>query len=381
MTISFKNEANPTQYQMKIAVILGTRPEIIKMSPVIRSLLDKKEDFFILHTGQHYSYDMDRSFFDVLSLPNPAYNLDVGSGTHAGQTGKIMAGIETVLLKEQPDAVLVQGDTNTVLAGALAAVKLHIPVGHVEAGLRSFDRRMPEEINRIVADHVSDFLFAPTETAKNNLLHEGIPENNIFITGNTIVDAVSQNLGIAGEKTDSLRGLGIARGCYFLATAHRAENVDGQERLEKIVRCLSELHDRYNVPVIFPIHPRTEARLREYGTTTNGILVCPPRNFLEFLQLEANARLILTDSGGVQEEACILGVPCITLRDSTERPETVMVGANRLAGVEPEAVLMAADKMLTAPGSWKNPFGDGTAADRIVGILQNFFNTPHCFPS
>jgi len=366
---------------MKIAVILGTRPEIIKMSPVIRSLLEKKEDFFILHTGQHYSYDMDRSFFDVLSLPDPVYNLDVGSGTHAEQTGKIMAGIENVLLEEQPDAVLVQGDTNTVLAGSLAAAKLHTPVGHVEAGLRSFDRRMPEEINRIVADHVSDFLFAPTETAKNNLLHEGIPENKIFTTGNTIVDAVSQNLGIAEKKTDALRDLGITRGCYFLATAHRAENVDGQEKFEKIVNSLAALHDHYHLPVIFPIHPRTEARLRVFGTATDGILVSPPKNFLEFLQLEANARLILTDSGGVQEEACILGVPCITLRDSTERPETVMVGANRLAGVEPNAVLMAAGEMLKGPGLWKNPFGDGTAADRIVGILQKFFNTPECFPS
>jgi UDP-N-acetylglucosamine 2-epimerase (non-hydrolysing) len=355
---------------MKTAIILGTRPEIVKMSPIIRTLLNRREHFFVLHTGQHYSYEMDKSFFEILELPDPQYNLDAGSGSHAEQTGKIMLGVEEILKKETPDVVLVQGDTNTVLSGALAAAKLHIRIGHVEAGLRSFDRSMPEEINRVVADHLSDYLFAPTETARTNLLREGIHRDKISITGNTIVDAVFQNLMIAQKQGDTLRELGIEEKNYFLVTAHRAENVDERSRLKKIILGLAAIGKQYSHPVIFPVHPRTNKKIREFGIDTTGITLIPPKNFLEFLQLEAHAKLVLTDSGGVQEEACILGVPCVTLRDNTERPETIEVGANQLAGIEPETVRRAVKKMLGVSRKWKNPFGDGTTSEKILGILK-----------
>ena len=304
-----------------ISIILGTRPEIIKMSPVIRECEEKGLDYFILHTGQHYSYEMDRVFFDELELPQPKYNLDVGSGTHAEQTGRIMIGVEKVLMKERPDIVLVQGDTNTTLSGALAAAKLQIKVGHVEAGLRSFDRRMPEEINRVLTDHISDYLFAPTEKARQNLLREGLDGSRIYVTGNTIVDAVYQNLEIAKKKVNVLKDLGLKSEGYFLVTAHRQENVDVKERLKGILKGLELIHQEFSMPVVFPIHPRTRRRIEEFGLSLDGIEVINPLGFLEFLQLEANARLVLTDSGGVQEETCILKVPCVTLRDNTERPE------------------------------------------------------------
>jgi len=352
-----------------IAIVLGTRPEIIKMSPVIRECEKKGLDYFILHTGQHYSYEMDRIFFEELELPQPKYNLDVGSGTHAEQTGRIMIGVEKVLIKEKPDVVLVQGDTNTVLAGALAATKLHIKVGHVEAGLRSHDRRMPEEINRVLTDHISDYLFAPTEKAKQNLLREGIDENKIFVTGNTIVDAVYQNLEIAKRKVNVLEDLGLKPKEYFLVTAHRQENVDVKERLKGILKGLKLIYEEFSMPVVFPIHPRTQKRIKEFGLSLDGIKVINPLGFLEFLQLEANAKLVLTDSGGVQEETCILGVPCVTLRDNTERPETLEVGSNILAGTKPEKILESVKTMFSRENSWKNPFGDGKAGERIIKTL------------
>ncbi len=354
-----------------IAIVLGTRPEIIKMSPVIRECERRGLDYFILHTGQHYSYEMDRVFFEELELPQPKYNLDVGSGTHAEQTGKIMIGVEKILMKEKPDVVLVQGDTNTVLAGALAAAKLHIKVGHVEAGLRSYDRRMPEEINRVLTDHISDYLFVPTEKAKQNLLREGIDENKIFVTGNTIVDAVYQNLEIAKRKVNVLKDLGLKPKEYFLMTAHRQENVDVKERLEGILKGLELIYNEFDMPVVFPMHPRTRRRIKEFRLSLDGVKVINPLGFLEFLQLEANAKLVLTDSGGVQEEACILGVPCVTLRDNTERPETLEVGSNILAGTKPEKILEGVRIMLNRENSWKNPFGDGKAGKRIINVIMS----------
>ena len=354
-----------------IAIVLGTRPEIIKMSPVIRECERRGIDYFILHTGQHYSYEMDRVFFEELELPQPEYNLDAGSGTHAEQTGKIMFGVERVLKNVEPDTILVEGDTNTVMAGALAATKLHIKVGHVEAGLRSYDRRMPEEINRIVADHVSDYLFAPTEKAKQNLLREGVEEDKIFVTGNTIVDAVYQNLEIAKRKVNVLKYLGLKPKEYFLVTAHRQENVDVKERLKGILKGLELIHEEFSMPVVFPIHPRTRRRIREFGLSLDGVTVNDPLGFLEFLQLEANARLVLTDSGGVQEETCILGVPCVTLRDNTERPETLEVGSNIIVGTKREKILEGVKLMFNKENSWENPFGDGRAGERIIEILKN----------
>jgi len=355
---------------MKIAIILGTRPEIIKMAPVIRELEQRKADYFILHTGQHYSYNLDRVFFEQLELPQAKYNLEVGSGSHAEETGKMLIGIEDVLHREKPDAALVQGDTNSVLAGALAAAKLRIMVGHVEAGLRSHDRTMPEEINRVLADHLSEQLYAPTPKAREILLGEGIPDERIFVTGNTIVDSVNQNLGLAGKKSNILTELGLKPGGYFLVTLHRQENVDEKARFSAILEGLRRLAGEFSAPVIYPVHPRSRKRLAEFGLTAEGIKLIEPVDFLSFLQLESNARLILTDSGGVQEEACILKVPCVTLRDNTERPETVEVGANMLAGASPEKMRECAGLMLARERRWENPFGDGKAGRRIIEILE-----------
>jgi len=353
---------------MATGIVLGTRPEIIKMAPVIRECKRRRLPFFVLHTGQHYSYEMDRAFFEDLELDDPEHNLNVGSGSHAEQTGRIMAGVEKVIM-EGCDLVLVEGDTNTVLAGALAAAKLNIPVGHVEAGLRSFDRTMPEEINRVVADHVSELLFAPTETSKRNLLNEGIAENKIHVTGNTVVDAVHQNLEIAGKRRSPLKELGLEPKEYFLVTAHRAENVDNQGRLESILRGLNMVAERYDQPMVYPVHPRTRKMIKEFRLTTHNLKTIQPQGYLDFLALEHGARLILTDSGGVQEEACVLGVPCVTLRDNTERPETIEVGANTLTGVEPERILKGVEDMLCVEGGWTNPFGDGRSAERILSVI------------
>ena len=350
---------------------LGTRPEIIKMSPVIRACERENSDYFILHTGQHYSYIMDRVFFEQLELPEAKYNLDVGSGKHGEQTGKILSGVERVLEKEGADVVLVEGDTNTVLAGALAATKLHIKVGHVEAGLRSYDRKMPEEINRVLTDHCSDYLFAPTETAREILLGEGIHDTKIFDTGNTVVDAVFQNLELAKDRNNALNDLHLEPRNYFLVTAHRQENVDVKERFEGIIKGLELVAKEFGLPVLYPIHPRARKMINHFGLKADGIEFIEPVDYLSFLQLESKARLILTDSGGVQEEACILKIPCVTLRDNTERPETLVVGSNILAGTTPEKILECTRLIIDRNNEWENPFGDGNAGKRIVEILNN----------
>jgi len=355
---------------VKVAVVLGTRPEIIKFAPIIRILEREAINYFILHTGQHYSYHMDRVFFEQLELPEPKYNLGVGPGSHAEQTGKMLICIENVLLREKPSIVLVEGDTNTVLAGALAAVKLGVKVGHVEAGLRSYDRQMPEEINRVLADHCSDLLFAPTEKARQTLLGEGIADEKIFVTGNTIVDAVHQNLEIAKRRVNVLDELGVKAYGYFLVTVHRQENVENERRFRGIIEGLKLVNKEFDFPVIFPVHPRSRRQLKAFGITVNCVRIIDPLDYLSFLMLESNARLVLTDSGGVQEETCILGVPCVTLRYNTERPETLEVGSNVLAGTEPNEIVKKVDFMLNRERCWPNPFGDGKAARRIVEILR-----------
>jgi UDP-N-acetylglucosamine 2-epimerase (non-hydrolysing) len=354
-----------------ISIVLGTRPEIIKMSPIIRACINQGLDYTILHTGQHYSYAMDRIFFEQLDLPMPSYNLDAGSGTQGAQTATILTGIEKIFLRQPPGIVLVEGDTNTVLAGALAASKLHIPVGHVEAGLRSFDRAMPEEINRIIADHIADQLYAPTVTSCQNLLREGIEKEKITLTGNTVVDAVQQNIKIAQSKVNPLEDLDLEPSGYFLVTAHRAENVDDPVRLADILAGLRKVSAQFGMPVVFSMHPRTQKMVREFSLSTEGIRVIDPVGYLEFLVLESKAALLLTDSGGIQEEACILNVPCVTLRDNTERPETVDAGANLLAGTKPESIVVAAEMMMKHNRSWTNPFGNGDAAYRILDICKN----------
>lgn len=355
---------------MRVCIILGTRPEIVKFSSIIRECSKQGIDYFILHTGQHYSYSMDKVFFEQLKLPQAKYNIDVGSGSHGKQTGVMLEGIERVLVKECPDTILVQGDTNTVLAGVIAAAKLGIKVGHVEAGLRSFDRSMPEEINRVLADHCSDFLFAPTEQSKQILLKEGIDNEKIFVVGNTVVDSVYQNLPIAKEKSNVLQSMGLTEQGFILATAHRAENVDNSERFGCLIQGLQKVQKHFSVPIIYPIHPRAKKQLDIFGIDTSGIALIEPLDYLSFLLLQSKAKLVLTDSGGVQEETCILRVPCVTLRDNTERPETLQVGANMLAGTDPDRILEASLKMCSAKRNWVNPFGDGKTGELIVRILS-----------
>lgn len=351
----------------RITLVLGTRPEIIKLAPIIHACSEKGVPFTIIHTGQHYSETLDTVFFDQLELPEPDYNLEVGSAQHGQQTGEMMIGIERILRDDPPVSVLVQGDTNTVLAGAITASKMDLRLGHVEAGLRSYDREMPEELNRIVADHVSDSLFAPTNQSKRNLLKEGIPESRVEVTGNTVVDALYRNRQLAREKSSVLVDLGLDGREFFLMTLHRQENVDDEERFRTLLFGASKAADEHDVPVVYPIHPRAEKRLSEFGIEIpEPIRVIDPRRYLDFLQLEDEAALVMTDSGGVQEETCILGTPCVTLRDSTERPETVSVGANVLADHDPATIVSSVDQMLQTDTDWVNPFGDGKAGERIL---------------
>jgi len=364
---------------LKPAVVFGTRPEIIKLSPVIRAFLKLGVKPLLVHTGQHYDYEMSRVFIEELELPEIDYHLEVGSGTQAEQTGRAMIKIERVLMKERPDVTLVQGDTNTVLAGALASVKLKVPVAHVEAGLRSFDRTMPEEINRILTDHASEVLFPPTEEARKNLEREGITEN-VYVVGNTIVDAVLENSKIAERKSDVLKRLGLRRKDYMVVTAHRSENTDRRENLRKLIEILESLP----LTAVYPLHPRTRTRLKEFGlwdrlNSVDNLIVTEPLGYLDFLKLEKNAFAVLTDSGGIQEEAAVLGVPCLTLRYNTERPETLKVGANVLVGLEKDRVLRYIERLLNEKEFYErmanapNPFGDGKAGERIARILLELY--------
>src|SRR3989344_6128910 len=351
---------------MKICIILGTRPEIIKMAPIIRKLEKKKLDYFIIHTNQHYSNNMDKVFFEELNLPKPKFNLQIGSGNHGEQTGKMLIHIENVLINEKPDIILVQGDTNTVVAGALSASKLGIKVGHVEAGLRRYDKGMPEEINRIVTDHISDYLFCPTLIQKEILVKEGINREKIFVTGNTIADSIFENEKIAEEKSSILKRLDLqASKKYFVVTAHRPSNVDNRDNLKKIFEILKIIKIRYNTEIIYPIHPRTFNNIKSFDIKIpEEIRLIEPLGYLDFLKLMSSADLILTDSGGIQEEACILGIPCLTLRDNTERPETINAGSNILVGLDINKILAAIESYNEKP-KWNNPFGDGRSSERI----------------
>lgn len=367
----------------KLCIIYGTRPEIIKLSPFIGLCQQKRIPFFCIHTGQHYSYDMDELFFKELELPPPEYKLHIKSKApymQGDHTGRMLIEIEEILLKEMPYCVVVQGDTNTTFAGALTAEKIsttesytgfHIKVAHIEAGLRSYDRAMPEETNRFIADHLSDFLFVPTINEKRILLKEGVPEKRIYITGNTVVDAILQNFALVRKKSSILQNLGINKDSYILLTLHRQENVDSKKVFANIIKGLKGVYLKLKMPIIFPMHRRTAKMLKRFSLKLpQGIKVISPLGFLDFLFLEANARLVFTDSGGVQEETCIFQVPCITLRNSTERPQTVLVGSNIVAGTVPDAIVQAAVKILQKKRNWKNPFGDGKASWRILNILM-----------
>jgi UDP-GlcNAc3NAcA epimerase len=351
----------------KIVTIVGARPQFIKIAPVSKILRTKCQEVLV-HTGQHYDYKMAGVFFEELNIPKPDYNLEVGSGTHGLQTGEMLKRIEDVLIKEKPDGVLVYGDTNSTLAAALSASKMHLPIFHVEAGLRSFDKRMPEEINRVLTDHMSSLLFAPTGNAVNNLSNEGITEN-VHNVGDVMFDAFLNNLQIA-EKKYNLRRFGLKEKEYFLATIHRAENTDDNNRLKAIIESLSRLDQL----VIFPLHPRTQKRLEEYGLfplleESKVIKLIEPVSYLEMIFLEKYSKKIITDSGGVQKEAYFAKVPCYTIRDQTEWTETVAVGWNTLVDLQYQSL----DEIINTvgvPNHVEGLYGDGNAAKKIVDIIM-----------
>jgi len=339
------------------------------MAPVVRACIARGTPYLLLHTGQHYSYEMDGVFFEELGLPVPHANLSVGSSTAPQQIAAIVAGVEPIFQAEKPDVVLVEGDTNSVLAAALAAQKMGIAVGHVEAGLRSYDRGMPEEINRILTDHLSEYLFAPTGHSRDILLGEGVGPGRIVVTGNTVVDELLLQKPRA-VRPEVLARFGVTPGRYAVATVHRAENTDAEPRLRGIVEGLARAGELLGVPVLAALHPRTSKKLEALGLRLDGqVRALPPLGYLDFLGLHAQAAMTLTDSGGLQEEACTLRVPCVTLRDNTERPESVEVGANILVGAEPAAIVAGAARMAKSARDWPNPFGDGRSGERIVDFL------------
>jgi UDP-GlcNAc3NAcA epimerase len=368
--------------------IVGVRPQFVKAAMVCAAVdrfnqersAEAQVTHLLLNTGQHYDFEMAEIFFQQLPLPRPDFNLDIGSGSHGAQTGAMLQRVEEVLLRERPDCVVVYGDTNSTLAGALAAVKLHIPVAHIESGLRSFNRRMPEEINRITADHVSDLLFCPTEAAVEQLWREGITEN-VHFTGDVMLDAVRAFAPVAAAHSRVLEDLEVSPGQFQLVTIHRAENTDSLDRLEQLVETLCRLTH----PTVFAMHPRLRTmlnqepglgRLNQRLLAASHLHIVPPLPYLDMLQLEKNARLVLTDSGGVQKEAYFVATPCLTLRDETEWVETLQDGWNKVVGTSPETILPLVDTIWSGDGCVPpgrpnlSRFGDGNASDRILQVLQ-----------
>lgn len=354
---------------MKIATVIGARPQFIKCAPVSRELRKFIKEILI-HTGQHYDANMSEVFFQELSLPEPDYNLCVGSGSHGVQCGEMLKRLEEVLLSEEPDYVIVYGDTNSTLAGTLASAKLHLPVAHIEAGLRSFNRRMPEEINRVVSDQLSSLLFCPTETAVKNLAREGITAG-VRLVGDVMYDALLFNVQIAEKKSVILEKHQLTPKEYLLATVHRAENTDDPSRLQGIVKGFEKISSAY--PIIWPIHPRTRQVLssRNFLDVHNEALrIIDPISYLDMLLLEKGAKVILTDSGGVQKEAYWFGVPCVTLREETEWLETVQTGWNSLTGSDSDRMFAAVMRQTPAQPLIQNLYGDGHSARKIVQLLR-----------
>lgn len=357
---------------VKLVTIVGARPQFIKAAAVSRVIRDQyagRIDEVIVHTGQHFDDNMSAVFFDELDIPRPRHELGVAGGSHGAMTGRMLEGIEKVLVQERPDRVLVYGDTNSTLAGALAAVKLHIPVAHVEAGLRSFNRRMPEEVNRVVTDHLSSLLCCPTETAVENLGREGI-ERGVHHTGDVMYDAALFYAKRAASS-DVLARLGLVEKGFALATCHRAENTDDPTRLGGIVAALAAIAER--LPVVLPLHPRTRKQLEQFGLASQcgAVRIVDPLSFLEMVALERAARLILTDSGGVQKEAFFYGVPCLTMRDETEWVETVSAGANQLVGADRDRIVETAAEFMSRDAALAEsyPYGRGNAAGQIVSLV------------
>lgn len=366
---------------IKVMPIIGVRPQIIKSAPVLH-LLDEDEEVTLqlIHSGQHYDFEMSKVFFNELDLPDPLHNLSVGSGSHATQTARLMTRAEKIICESKPDVVMVFGDANTTLAGALAAIKVHVPVCHVEAGLRSYDMSMPEEVNRVLTDHCSQMLCAPTEEAVKNLKKEGVKENTILLSGDTMYDAILQHKEDI-ENSTVVKDLGLTEEVYVVLTLHRPENVDNVERLTNIVSAIVNLTE---VKTVFPIHPRTKKRLRNTKLEkvlkrAPNLMLTEPLSYFDMLSLMKNSAVVLTDSGGMQKEALLLHVPCLTLRYNTEWVETVKLGANKLVGAESERILVETRKMLedgdikTKLESLPNPYGDGKASNKIVKDLKGRF--------
>jgi len=384
---------------MKVASIVGARPQFIKLAPLVKAIQkhnksnpSPKIQHLIIHTGQHYDYELDKAFFDELGIPKPEYNLEVGSGSHGWQTGEMIKRTEEVLIKEKPNLVLVYGDTNSTLAGAMAATKLYIPLAHVEAGLRSYNKKMPEEINRIMTDHCSNVLFCPTEKAVENLLREGftniVNEGHLIVedfnqslinnhlpfvinVGDIMYDALLQTLEIAEKKSNILEILNLKRNEYYLLTIHRAENTDNKYRLDNILKACIEIGKQK--PVIFPIHPRTRKILQTFEVplcTLDQLHLINPVSYLDMLILEKNASKILTDSGGVQKEAYLLGVPCITLRHETEWPESLRGRWNVLVDADKDRIInIANNSLLPTTKRSRIVYGDGRTAYRVTSTL------------
>jgi UDP-N-acetylglucosamine 2-epimerase (non-hydrolysing) len=354
---------------MRIVYVFGTRPNFVKTAPVIAALRRRlpKARHVLVHTGQHYDQAMSAVFLEELGVPAPDHMLEVGSGTHAQQTARVMERLEPVLEEEQPDLVLAPGDVNSTLAAALTAVKIGVPVGHIESGLRSFDRTMPEEINRIVADEFSEHLFLHSEEAIENLRAEGIAEERMHFVGNTMIDtlvALEGRFRAAGAAA----GLGLSPGGYVLVTLHRPALVDG-ELLPETVRRLAEL--ARELPVVFPVHPRTRKNMEAVKSKHPGLLLSEPLGYVDFLSLLADSGAVLTDSGGIQEETTYLGIPCFTLRDNTERPVTIRAGTNTLLGLDPAAIAGIPDALANRPAAPPEPppLWDGHAAERIADVI------------
>lgn len=376
----------------KCLTVVGARPQFIKAAPVSRLMKKFGIKEIIVHTGQHYDYNMSRVFFEELGIKEPDYNLGIGSLPHGAQTGRMAERIEGVLLKEKPGIVLVYGDTNSTLAGALSAAKLYIPVAHIEAGLRSFNKKMPEEINRVLTDHVSDILFCPTETAVKNLQKEGITNtmnkgkliSNSFElphpftspcvvnAGDVMYDSVLYNLDIARKKSKILRAYNLSPRNYYLATIHRAENTDDSKNLKNIFRSFQKIAKKH--PLVIPLHPRTKKLLSDTKGLDKTLKIIPPVSYLDMLLLTSSARIILTDSGGLQKEAFFLNVPCVTLRNETEWVETLRSGMNILAENREDKILKAVENQekLKVKKRSKNFFGDGNAAEKILKIIKEF---------
>jgi UDP-N-acetylglucosamine 2-epimerase (non-hydrolysing) len=351
---------------MKIASIIGARPQFVKEMPILREIR-KNHSEIIIHSGQHYDYEMSKIFFQDLDIPKPDYNLNVGSGTHGKQTGEMLIRLEKVLLKEKPDLVIISGDTNTTLAGAIAASKLNIRLAHVEAGMRNFDRTVPEEINRILADHVSDILFCSSSASASNLSREGITKN-VHIVGDVMIDAIKSSIKIAEKKSGILKKLKLKSRDYLVATVHRAGNTDKKENLREIIGAFIQSGEK----IVFPLHPRTEKFLKLYGIDkkikNTNITITKPLGYMDMLVLEKNARKILTDSGGVQKEACFFNVPCITLLDATEWVETAEKGFNVLTGANRKKILHSIGNF-EIRRKYGGIYGNGDAAKKIADVL------------